>query len=137
MKKANQQPIQDKWGNAVTSGETGFVVIPGMLIKNQKVLKLDNTDLTVLLNILVHWWKRDELPHPRPSSIAQRMGCSTRTVERSIDRMQKNGLIERMPSVAKETTDGTITVRYFDLSGLIQRVETFALIHNNNKITAT
>lgn len=134
---SKQKPIQDKWGSTVTSGETGFVVVPDMLIKNQKVLRLDNTDLAVLLNILVHWWKQDEWPHPRLSSIARRMGCSTRTVERAVNKMQKNGLIERKQSEDKNTADGSITVRYIDLSGLVQRVEQLALLYtNSNEITA-
>ena len=137
MKNPQQQSVQSKWGHTVTSGDTGFVVVPDMLIKNQKALKLDNTDLAVLLNILAHWWKQDELPHPRLSAIAQNMGCSPRTVERSVDRMQKNGLIIRKPSEAKRMADGSITVRYFDLTGLIKSVEQFALLHINNRVTAT
>jgi hypothetical protein len=35
---------------------------------------LDSIDVVILLNITLHWWEMSDLPHPRPSTIAKRMG---------------------------------------------------------------
>ena len=69
-------PIQGKWGSSVDSGDTGFVAIPDMLIKHQVELGLDAMDMIILLNIVMHWWKPNELPHPRLSSISKRIGVN-------------------------------------------------------------
>lgn len=122
-------PIQEKWGHSVTAGETGFQAIPDVLIKSQTYLGLDAIDMNILLNILMHWWTPEELPHPRPSVIAKRMNVSTRTVERHIEKMTKLNLIERLPSEEKviKATGETMNVRRFKLSKLIGKLETIAM----------
>lgn len=124
--KKEKSPIQEKWGDAVQSGKRGFLSIPDLLIMNQARLNLDTTDMVILLNILVHWWTVDELPHPRLSSIAKRIGVSTRTVERRVQKMQNMGLVERLPSEQKYTASGKFTVRKFKLTGLIKTLEKLA-----------
>jgi DNA-binding transcriptional regulator YhcF (GntR family) len=49
----------------------------------------------VLLNVLTHWWYRDQKPFPRPTTIARRMGSTVRTVQRAITKLQREGLVER------------------------------------------
>lgn len=128
--KHEANTIRAKWGSSVTSGDTGFLVVPDVLIKYQVGLNISPTDMAVLLNIVMHWWKPDELPHPRPSSIASRIGVSTRTVERCIKKMEKNKLIIRRESEKKDPGNpkSSLMVRRYDLSGLIARLEEYARV---------
>ena len=115
-----------KWGEEVI--KSGYQMIPDVLVRCQKFLGLEAMDVLILLNITMHWWNYDNLPHPRPSAIANRMSVSTRTVERRIARMQKSGLIVRMPS---EDKDGK-TVRRYDLSRLVRKLKKFATRYNED-----
>ena len=87
---------ETKWGGAVTGGENGYQFVPEVLLRKQDGLKLDATDIVVLLNMGMHWWESepDKMPHPRPLTIAKRMGTSARTVERHIARLCKLGYLE-------------------------------------------
>jgi len=119
--------ITEKWGEAVTSGDTGFQAVPDILIKNQTLLGLDTVDMTVLLNILIHWWEPEDMPHPRLSVIAKRMGTSVRTVERRVKKIEQLGYIQRLPSEQKTTSDGRqMTVRRFNLDGLVVKLQHLA-----------
>ena len=51
----------------------GFQAVPDLLLKHQNDLGLSTTDLTVLLNVLMHWWYPGNKPFPRPTAIAKRM----------------------------------------------------------------
>ncbi len=104
-------------------GQTGFMMVPDVLIRNQANLGLNSTEMLVLLNILLHWWRVSELPHPRPSVIGKRMGASSRTVERGIQKLSELGLIHRLPP---EPTGKGPDIRRFDLSGLVKRLEELA-----------
>lgn len=86
--------IKEKWQGAVTHS-SGFVAIPVALLRLQTQLKLTATDMVVLANFLAHWWDPERSVFPRSSTIAQRMGVTKRTVQRSTNKMLKKGLIER------------------------------------------
>ena len=109
-----------KWGDRCI--DSGYQIFPDVLLKCQRYMGLEAIDVVILLNITMQWWQHDELPYPRPSFIAKRMEISTRTVERRIARMQKQGLLVRRPS---EEVRGK-TVRKFDLSGLIAELTKYA-----------
>jgi predicted transcriptional regulator len=86
--------IKEKWQGAVTSG-SGFVAIPMTLLRLQSKYQLTPTDMLVLVNLLAHWWDPARAVFPRSSIIAKRMGVDTRTVQRSTQRLEKAGLLER------------------------------------------
>lgn len=111
-----------KWGSL---GEGGFQQIPDALMRHQGTLDLTPTDLVVLLNVTMHWWTVDALPFPGVNMVARRMGTSRRTVERSLLRLDRLGLVKR--TALELRADGS-TFRRFDLSGLVARLE---------KLTAT
>ena len=56
--------------------------------------------MVVLLNILMHWWEREpeNLPHPRPDQIAQRIGTSPRTVQRCIGNLIRAKVLKWLPA---------------------------------------
>lgn len=109
-----------KWGDDVFNA--GYQLLPDVLLRCQRFLELEAIDVLILMNITMHWWAHDDLPYPRPSAIANRLGVSTRTVERRIAHMQARGLIVRLPS---ENRNGR-TVRRYDLSGLVRRLQKYA-----------
>ncbi len=123
---ARPKPVADtKWGGAVTGGDYGYQLVPDGLLRHQDALGLDPTDVVVLLNIAMHWWESepDKMPHPRPVTIAQRMGASTRTVERHIARLCQRGLLEWLPPEARADAP---SVRKFRLTGLVKALERYA-----------
>lgn len=93
--------IAERWGPAV---DAGFVAVPNALVRAQDKLGLSPTDLVVLLNILMHWWHRDRRPTPRSTAIAKRSGIGHRTVQRSLKKLEKTGLLQRV-RVAKDRTE--------------------------------
>jgi hypothetical protein len=108
-----------KWGDVVF--ESGFQIFPDVLLRCQRFLELEAIDVVILMNMTMHWWYYDDLPYPRPSAIANRLGVSTRTVERRIAIMQERGLITRLPS---QNHNGR-TVRRYDLSGLVEKLKKY------------
>lgn len=90
--------VYEKWGEAARAG---FLAVPDLLFKHQDTLGLSPTELVVLLNVLMHWWYRDQKPFPRPTSIARRMGSTVRTVQRAIAELEARGLLVRRFGVAK------------------------------------
>jgi hypothetical protein len=109
-----------KWGDEVF--DSGYQMFPDVLLRCQRFLNIEAMDLLILMNITMHWWEYDDLPFPRPSTIARRIGVSTRTVERRIADMQDRGLLVRLPS---QNLNGR-TVRRYDLSGLVQKLRKYA-----------
>jgi predicted transcriptional regulator len=99
--------IAEKWQGAVTKG-SGFVAIPMALLRLQTKLKLSQTDMMVLINLLAHWWDPARAVFPRSSTIAKRLGVTKRTVQRSTQKLLDSGLIVR------EFLDDGKRVFYFD-----------------------
>lgn len=108
-----------KWGEALG---VGFSIVPDVLFKYQHRLGLTPFDVVLLLNIASHWWKADELPYPRLSKLAERMGTTPRTIERRVAALEQTGLLRRLP---KERHDG-LAIRRFDLSGLVRQLQELA-----------
>jgi DNA-binding MarR family transcriptional regulator len=104
-------PSQQKWGEAARGG---FQVVPDVLLKNQHVLNIGPTELVVLLNVLMHWWYKDQKPFPRPTTIARRMGITVRTVQRALARLEEAELVVRQ----KGPNDST----FLDPSPLVERL---------------
>ncbi|MEP2989650.1 MAG: helix-turn-helix domain-containing protein [Parasphingorhabdus sp.] len=91
--QVKEYSIEAKWKGAVSS-QSGFVAIPMSLLKAQEKLGLNTTDMMVLINLLIHWWNPDSPVFTRSETIAKRMGSSARTVQRSVNKMLKLGLIK-------------------------------------------
>ena len=116
MSEPTPSAIRQRWRGAVTTADTGFTAVPDVLIKSQAQLDLSSTEMVVLLNILLHWWRDDDWPFPRISVIGERMGTSRRTVERAVRSLQAKGLVVHQRG--DPVGDGP-AVRRFDLSGLV------------------
>lgn len=116
------KPLQKKWGDGLGGG---FLLIPTLLLKRQKELLLDNTELVVLLNLLAAWWDAGKRPYPRPTTIAKRMGVTARTVQRSLEKLEKKGLILRVRSgtgigsAHRELTS-------YEMAGTVEKIQQLA-----------
>ena len=123
---AMNNAVAKLWGTAVTTGETGFTPVPDILLRSQERMRLTPMELVVLLNVLMHWWEPGDWPHPRISAISDRIGTTPRTVQRAIRTLQDKGLlVHRLPE--KRRAGGTI--RRYDLSGLVARLQELAEEH--------
>ncbi len=92
-------------------------------MRSQKRLQLSPTELTVLINLLVHWWWEGDWPCPSLSAISHRMGISRRTAERAVVSLEKKGLLHRGKG---EIRKGGPIVTRFDLSGLVATLSDLA-----------
>lgn len=119
--------LADKWGSALNAG---FQTIPNVLISAQSQLGLDAVDCMILLNLNLHWWRKEDLPYPPPALMARRMGVSRRTIERRLFALQKAGWLKRLPA---DRSDGQPKVRKYDLSGMVQRLQEAAIISVNQR----
>ena len=84
-----------KSANSAATARAGFQVAPDMLLKKMHLLDINPTELTVLLNVLMHWWYREKKPFPRTTTIARRMGSKLRTVQNALSSLEEKKLIER------------------------------------------
>jgi hypothetical protein len=107
--RSGSAPYQ-KWGESL---DAGFQILPDVLLKNQHKLGLSATDLVVLINLTMQWWYRERLPFPKSATIAKRMGASVRTVQRSLNRLEKLALVGKVPLDQR---------RAFDPSALVERL---------------
>lgn len=120
--------LTDKWGKASLS--LGWVAVPTTLLFLQSQLGISPTGLNVLLQLMMHWWKEGELPHPSQVSIAERMGISPRTVQRELNVLVAQGLLKKKPTpVRHQKYRGR---NLYDLSPLVTKLNEFspALVHS-------
>ena len=83
-----------KWGRALD--QTGFQILPNLLLTQQRNLGLSATDIVVLLHVNRYWWTRNQNPYPSTARIAEQMGLHPRSVERCLNRLMAKGVIRRL-----------------------------------------
>lgn len=109
-----------KWGGALSAG---YQVLPDVIVRHQRALGLSATDLVVILNLNAAWWRRERPPFPRIGTIARRMDITERTVQRSLAKLEKLGLIQRRrENVGQHGKSRQV----FDLTPLAAHAESFA-----------
>jgi len=120
---ANNYSLNDKWGEALDSG---FVVIPAVMLRYQHKIEIGDGELVVLMNLMMQWWKVDEFPFTRASTIAKRMGVSARTVQRHIERLEEKKLIKRF--YTPERTSAYRATTQYDLSGIVAKLKDLGVV---------
>ncbi|RYZ11198.1 MAG: helix-turn-helix domain-containing protein [Myxococcaceae bacterium] len=118
-----------KWGRPVL--QAGWTAVPSILLEKQHALGLRPVDINVLLQLLRHWWNADQKPYPSKETIAQAMGVTARTVQRSISLMVDMKLIERRKRPGPQGTNE------ISFDGLIERLEPFAAEAVEERATRT
>jgi DNA-binding MarR family transcriptional regulator len=114
--QAPARTVVDRLGPAARAG---WSPIPDVLIFNQGTLGLRSEDLNVLLNLIAHWYLPGTTPFVRPTTIARRMGVSTRSVQRSIARLIRENFVAK----TKHPTNGHVA---YDLTPMVEKLKPLA-----------
>ena len=85
---------EGKWGKDIWG--YGWTGVPIILLEKQHTLGLSAMDFNVLIQLLKHWWTKDNLARPSKKSVAELIGVSPATVQRSIRNMESLGYIKRI-----------------------------------------
>lgn len=118
--KKTERASEEKWGAEVMA--YGFCIVPSILLRAQARLRLNATQLAILMHLADFWWEAARKPHPSKRTLGDRLHLSPRQIQRHIARMENMKLvrrIERRPA-ARGTRSST---NYYDLSGLVQRLK--------------
>lgn len=107
----------EKWGAKVM--EQGLCMIPTLLLRAQRRLHLNPSQLAVLLQIIDHWWDAARKPYPSKKVLSSRLGISERQVQRYIADLQNEGLLRREE---RYNEHGGRTSNGYDLQGLVARL---------------
>ncbi len=116
-KKPRQSSNADKWGAKVM--EQGFCMIPSLLLRAQRRLHLNPSQLAVLLQIIDHWWDAARKPYPSKTELSSRLGISARQVQRYITDLEKEGLLRRQERYGEH---GGRQTNIYDLQGLVDKL---------------
>lgn len=111
-KDAIQAELAAKWGGLEKGGWT---VVPNDLLRYQGKLKLDSSQLNVLLNLLRFWWEANKAPFPSPKKIADEMAVSERTVLRKLAELEEKGVITKQKRPGEATR--------YALTGLVEQLK--------------
>ena len=107
----------DKWGKKVIA--LGFCILPSLLLRAQRRLRLNPTQLAVLIQLADFWWDAGRKPFPKKADLAERLGLSDRQVQRYIAELEQAGFVKRIQRRAAHR--GKISNEY-DLSGLVEKL---------------
>lgn len=108
----------EKWGTAVM--KIGFSIVPSLLLRAQRRLRLTPTQLAVLVQLCDYWWDERRKPFPSKEALAERLGLGPRQVQRHIADLEKMGLIAR---IERTGSHGGRLSNTYDLSGLVTRLK--------------
>ena len=117
-------PVQSsdkKWGKAVM--KLGFCIVPSILLRAQRRLGLNPTQLAVLMQLCDYWWEHARKPYPSKETIGERLGLSARQVQRYMADLEAAGLLTRNERYAK---NGSRLSNEYDLSGLVEKLTKIA-----------
>jgi predicted transcriptional regulator len=107
----------NKWGAKVIA--LGFCILPSLLLRAQRRLGLNPTQLAVLIQLADFWWDAGRKPFPKKADLAQRLGLSERQVQRYIADLEEAGFVRRIERRASHR--GKISNEY-DLQGLVDKL---------------
>jgi len=115
--KKNKAASEDKWGAKVIA--LGFCILPSLLLRAQRRLSLNPTQLAVLIQLADFWWDAGRKPFPKKADLAMRLSLSERQVQRYIAELEAMGLVRRIERRASHR--GKISNEY-DLQGLVDKL---------------
>lgn len=109
--------LRQKWK---TSLDTGFTVVPSVLLRSLPSLGIEANELAVLVILIDLWWKPGDMPWPSKAKLAKLLGVSEKTIQRSIKKLVDAGLIL---SESRFRGHGGQTSNRYDLRPLVARLE--------------
>ncbi len=78
--RESEKVLRIKWR---TSLDMGWTVIPSALLRGLPRLHLGATDLATLICLIDYWWAPESAPWPSKRALAERLGVSQKTIQRS------------------------------------------------------
>lgn len=118
---ASTLPKKERWPSAVMA--RGYAQIPSILFWGQGKLGLKPDEFNVLLQLISHWWTRDQNPHPSKETIARRMNKDPRTIQRHLTTLEDAGFIKRVKRFKMHKGQDS---NGYDLRGLIKKLKEIA-----------
>ena len=109
---------EKKWGKDVMA--IGFAIIPSLLIRAQRRLGLNPTQLAVLIQLIDYWWEQARLPYPSKNALSERLGLSPRQLQRHIAELEKAGFVTRIERRAAHNGKQS---NAYDFSGLVKKLK--------------
>lgn len=116
--RVDTRESEKKWGKDVL--KLGFSITPSLLLRAQRRLGLNPTQLAVLLQLCDYWWDQERKPYPSKQALSDRLGISSRQVQRYVAELETAGLVQRIERRAAHR--GKLS-NFYDLSGLVQRLK--------------
>ncbi|BDY17640.1 hypothetical protein Sulfitobl28_36350 (plasmid) [Sulfitobacter pontiacus] len=110
--------LSKKWGKETI--DLGYTVMPSALLRGQARLGIGPTELAVLIHLMDHWWKPEDMPWPSKKTIADRLMVSPKTVQRAIVNLEAAKLLQRKDRYHKT---GGRTSNEYDMSPLVARLK--------------
>lgn len=118
FEEKDKKESEKKWGKAVMAH--GYCIFPSMLLQAQSRLGVNAQEMVVLLQLVEHWWRADSKVFPKKEVIAERVGLSTRQVQRHIQRLEELKLVKR----EERYRGGMRTSNNYNLNGLVIKLKT-------------
>ncbi len=112
---------EKKWGKEAM--DLGFCIIPSLLLKAQRRLGLNPTQLAVLMHLADFWWEAERRPYPSKKTLSERLNLGERQIQRYIAELEAAGLVQRIERTAAHR--GKLSNQY-DLSGLVAKLKELA-----------
>jgi len=106
-----------KWGKPVMN--SGFCIIPSLLLRAQRRLALSPTQLAVLLQLIDYWSDEKRKPYPSKKALSERLGLSQRQLQRHIADLEQAGFVQRIERTAANRGKQSNS---YDLSGLAEKL---------------
>lgn len=118
---ATDKALTQKWGK--TAIAAGFTALPNVVFRYAKELELKSTDVLVILHLASYWWSAGDDPWPSKARLAADLDIDPRTVQRSVQRMEKLGYVKRIERIAAA---GDNLSNKYSLRGLVKAAEKIA-----------
>ena len=117
-KKDNRRASERKFGKPVV--DLGFCITPSILMQAQARIGLNPVQFNIVMHLLDIWWDEAHRPFPTKKLLADRMGMSSRQIQRQIVELENAGLVQRIfrtrPGRGKTSNE-------YDLTGLVKRLQ--------------
>ncbi len=116
--------LTKKWGDKIIS--LGWAAVPNALIRKMSILGINPTEFVIICYLIVFWWEKESLPFPAISKMADEIGVSTKTIERSMASLKNKGLIQ----IIKNKGHSNI----YNMAPLIERLTTVINVQEGRHI---
>ena len=101
----------------------GYAQMPSILFWGQNKLELKPDEFNVLLQLVSHWWIKDQNPYLSKETIGRRMGKSARMVQRHLTTLENKGLIKRVERYKVHQGQDS---NGYELEGLVKKLKEIA-----------